>query len=132
MLPTDTKGAKLSDMISGGTLQSLAEVLDDERAELAADPAAFIVDDADAQKVRTVSPIALSPRFNAQGDVIVPMIPSPLINPGVIHRTAALLAAEENRVFAPFRYREGVAIGGGTGSVPSASPAPAWSPATRR
>jgi short subunit dehydrogenase-like uncharacterized protein len=118
VLPTDTSGAKLSDMISGGTMQSLAEVLDDERAALAADPAAFVIDEGDAQKIRAVSPIAIAPRFNAQGDVIVPMIPSPLINPGVIHRTAALLAAEENRVFTPFRYREGVAIGGGTASIP--------------
>lgn len=118
VLPTDTNGAKLSDMISGGTLQSLAEVVGDPQSELAADPAAFIVDADEAQKVRNVSPIALAPRFNAQGDVIAPMIPSPLINPGVIHRTASLLAAEEERVFTPFRYREGVAISGGTASVP--------------
>jgi short subunit dehydrogenase-like uncharacterized protein len=118
VLPTDTNGAKLSDMISGGTLQSLAEVIGDPRAALAADPAAFITDPDEARKVRNVSPIAIAPRFNAQGDVIVPMIPSPLINPGVIQRTASLLAAEEERVFAPFRYREGVAISGGTASVP--------------
>jgi short subunit dehydrogenase-like uncharacterized protein len=118
VLPTDTSGAKLSDMISGGTMQSLAEVLGDERAELAADPAAFILDEDDASKVRSVSPIAIAPRFNAQGDVVVPMIPSPLINPGVVHRTAMLLAAEENRVYTPFRYREGVAIGGSTASLP--------------
>jgi len=118
VLPTNTNGAKLSDMISGGTMQSLAEVVGDPRAELAADPAAFITDADEAQKVRNVSPIAIAPRFNADGDVVVPMIPSPLINPGVIQRTASLLAAEEGRVFTPFRYREGVAIAGSTATVP--------------
>jgi len=118
VLPTDTNGAKLADMISGGTLQSMAEILDDPQAALAADPAAFIPDEDLAQRVRSASPIAIAPRFNAQGDVIVPMVPSPLINPAVIHRTASILAAEEERVFTPFRYREGVAIAGSTASVP--------------
>ena len=64
------------------------------------------------------SPIAISPRFNAQGDVVTPMTPSPFINPMVIHRTAALAAAEEGRVFNPFRYREGVALPGGAATMP--------------
>lgn len=118
VLPTDTDGAKLADMISGGTLQSMAEILDDPRASLAADPAALIPDEDEAQRVRSASPIAIAPRFNGDGDVIVPMVPSPLINPAVIHRTAALLAAEEQRVFTPFRYREGVAIAGSVATVP--------------
>ncbi len=46
------------------------------------------------------------------------MTPSPFINPAVIHRTAALVAAEEGRIFNPFRYREGVAIPGGSATVP--------------
>ena len=111
-------GAKLSDIISGGTLQSLAEILAMDNAALSADPAALIVEDEQAQRVRNVSPIAIGPRFNAQGDVITPMTPSPFINPAVIHRTAALVAAEENRVFSPFRYREGVSIPGGSATVP--------------
>jgi short subunit dehydrogenase-like uncharacterized protein len=117
-LPTSTRGSKLSDMISGGTLQSMAEILADDRAALAADPAGLILDEADAQKVRTVSPISIAPRFSADGDVVVPMVPSPLINPAVIHRTAALLAAEDGRAFSPFRYREGVAIPGSAATVP--------------
>ena len=112
-------------------LQSLAEIARRSRsAALAADSAAF-----DRRRGATRSRSATSarsrsrPRFNAQGDVIVPMIPSPLINPAVVHRTAALLAAEEDRVFTPFRYREGVAIAGSTARCPCASPAGARSPA---
>ena len=52
------------------------------------------------------------------------MIPSPLINPAVIHRTASILAAEEERVFNPFRYREGVAIAGSPRRCRCASRAP--------
>jgi short subunit dehydrogenase-like uncharacterized protein len=115
-LPTPA-GAKPADMISGGTLQSLAEATSDERAELAADPGALITDPELAQRVRDASPIAFAPRFNAEGDVIGPMLPSPFINPAVIHRTAALVATEE-RPLEPFRYREGVAVD----SVPAVLP----------
>jgi short subunit dehydrogenase-like uncharacterized protein len=117
-LPIPDGRVKLADIVSGGTLQSLAEILSVEGSALAADPAALIPVEDQAQLVRTVSPIAIAPRFNAQGDVLVPMTPSPFINPAVIHRTAALLAAEEGRAFAPFRYREGVAVSGGSASVP--------------
>jgi short subunit dehydrogenase-like uncharacterized protein len=117
-LPIPDGRVRLADIISGGTLQSLAEILDAQGSELVADPGALILEQGQAELVRTVSPIAIGPRFNAQGDVLVPMTPSPFINPAVIHRTAALLAAEEGRVFAPFRYREGVAVAGGAATVP--------------
>jgi short subunit dehydrogenase-like uncharacterized protein len=117
-LPLPDGKVRASDIISGGTLQSLAEILTDDGAALAADAAALIVEDEQAKRVRTVSPIAIWPRFNAQGDVVTPMTPSPYINPAVIHRTAALIAAEEGHVFAPFRYREGVAIPGSSATMP--------------
>lgn len=117
-LPLPEGRVKPSDIISGGTLQSLAEILSVDDAALVADPAALILDEDQAQRVRNVSPIAIAPRFNAQGDVVTPMTPSPFINPAVIHRTAALIAAEEGRAFAPFRYREGIALPGGAASVP--------------
>ncbi len=105
-LPTPGR-VKPADVISGGTLQSLAETVSDEQAGLVADSAALIPDPDLARRVRETSPIAIAPRFNAEGDVVGPMVPSPFINPAVIHRTAALLAAEEGRPFEPFRYREG-------------------------
>jgi short subunit dehydrogenase-like uncharacterized protein len=117
-LPIPSGGVGLGDIISGGTLQSLAEILSEEDASVVADPGALIPEEEAAQRVRSVSPIAIGPRFNAQGDVITPMTPSPFINPAVIHRTAALTAARDGRAFTPFRYREGVAIGGGAATVP--------------
>jgi short subunit dehydrogenase-like uncharacterized protein len=117
-LPLPDGGVKPSDIISGGTLQSLAEILSVDEAAVSADSAALILEEEKAQRVRAVSPISIAPRFNAQGDVVTPMTPSPFINPAVIHRTACLVAAEEGRVFAPFRYREGVTIPGGAATMP--------------
>jgi short subunit dehydrogenase-like uncharacterized protein len=117
-LPLPDGKLRASDIVSGGTLQSLAEILTVDNAADAADSAALILEEEQAQRVRAASPIAISPRFNAQGDVVTPMTPSPFINPAVIHRTAALIAAEEGRVFNPFRYREGIAIPGGTATMP--------------
>jgi short subunit dehydrogenase-like uncharacterized protein len=92
-LPTPGGRVGAADIISGGTLQSSAEALDDDDAGLIVDPAALIEDPALAERVREVSPIALAPRFDSEGDVIGPMMPAPFINPAVIHRTAAIIAA---------------------------------------
>lgn len=100
----------LADSVSGGTLQSGAEQMDDPEAERVADPAALIVDDGLAAQVRQRSPIAIAPRFNARGEVIGPMTPSPYVNPAVIHRTMALGAAARGSTPSPFRYREGAAL----------------------
>jgi short subunit dehydrogenase-like uncharacterized protein len=117
-LPIPDGRIRPSDIISGGTLQSLAEILSVDDSAISADSAALIPEEERAQRVRAVSPIAIAPRFNAQGDVITPMTPSPFINPAVVHRTASLISTEEGRVFAPFRYREGIAIPGGTATMP--------------
>jgi short subunit dehydrogenase-like uncharacterized protein len=108
-----------SDWISGGTFQSMAEVVGSEHPELAADPAALIDDPGMASAVRARSPIVLAPRRDARGAVIGPMAPAAFINPAVIHRTAALAAAERGDGFEPFRYREGVAIGGHPVTLPA-------------
>jgi short subunit dehydrogenase-like uncharacterized protein len=47
------------------------------------------------------------------------MTPVPFINPAVIHRAAALIASAEGRPAEPFRYREGMALGGGAASLPA-------------
>jgi len=108
--PRERRG--LADMVSGGTLQSGAESLDDPEAAVLADPASLIDDPQGAERVRAVSPLAIAPRFGADGEVIGPMMPGPFINPPVIHRSAALLATEEGRPFEPFRYREGMIVPG--------------------
>lgn len=100
----------LADSVSGGTLQSGAEQIDDADADRLTDPAALIPDAELAEKVRRVSPVATAPRFNARGDVIGPMTPGAFVNPAVIHRTMALIAADRDATAEPFRYREGAAI----------------------
>ncbi len=110
---------RLSDGMSGGTFQSLSAVAAGDDAALITDPALLIGDPAVAAAVRRVSPIELAPRRGSSGAVIAPMSPAPFINPAVIHRSAALLAAAEGRPAEPFRYREGMALGGGAASLPA-------------
>lgn len=102
----------LADLISGGTLQSMAEALGGEGATEIADPAALIVDPELAAAIRRRSPIALAPRVNARGEAVAPMTPIAFINPAVVHRTAALLATERGDTPEPLRYREGIAVPG--------------------
>lgn len=109
----------LADLISGGTLQSMAEAVASEDAAAVVDVAALIPDAATADAVRHRSPIALAPRVNARGDAVAPMTPIAFINPAVIHRTWALLAAERGDAAAePLRYREGIGIPGGAATLP--------------
>lgn len=108
----------LGDLVSGGTLQSMAEVAADEQAPDVADPAALVADPEKAAAIRRRSPIALTPRVNADGDAIAPMTPVAFINPAVIHRTWELLAAERDDAGEPLSYREGVGIPGGPASLP--------------
>jgi short subunit dehydrogenase-like uncharacterized protein len=105
------------DLISGGTLQSMAEALAGVNAAQVADPAALITDPDLAAAVRRRSPITLTPRTNGRGDVIAPMTPIAFINPAVIHRSVALLAGERGGG-EPLRYREGIAIPGGGATLP--------------
>ncbi len=106
-----------SDMISGGTAQSLAAAASSEDASAVTDPGALITEPAAAEKVRRRSPISVKPRRSGDA-VIAPMAPAAFINPAVIQRTAALLAAESGARTEPFRYREGVALRGATASLP--------------
>jgi short subunit dehydrogenase-like uncharacterized protein len=100
-----------SDMISGGTFQSLAAAAGGEDASAVTDPAALITDPAVAGEVRRRSPINVAPR-RAGGAVIAPMAPAAFINPAVIQFTTSLVGAE------PFRYREGLALRGGAATLP--------------
>jgi len=102
---------RLSDMISGGTFQSLAAAAGGDDASAVTDPAALITDPARAEEVRQRSPITVAPRRS--GDAVIgPMAPAAFINPAVIQRTAALSGAE------PFRYREGIALEGSPATLP--------------
>jgi short subunit dehydrogenase-like uncharacterized protein len=103
---------RLSDMVSGGTMQSLAQALGEDDAERLLDPSCMVFDEARCEEIRRVSPIKIGPRRSHDGAVIAPMAPAAFINPAVIHRSAAL---DDRPVFI---YREGMAIDGGTASLP--------------
>jgi short subunit dehydrogenase-like uncharacterized protein len=107
-----------SDMISGGTLQSLAAATGGDDAEAVLDPAALVTDPARAEAVRRRSPIKLAPRRGKDGAVIAPMAPAAFINPAVIQRTAALVGAAGDGAAEPFRYREGIALRGDSVTLP--------------
>jgi short subunit dehydrogenase-like uncharacterized protein len=107
-----------SDMISGGTFQSLAAAAGADNAAAVTDPAALVTDPAIAAAVRRRSPITVAPRRGSRGAVIGPMAPAAFINPAVIQRTAQLVAAERGAPEEPFRYREGVALPGGAATLP--------------
>jgi short subunit dehydrogenase-like uncharacterized protein len=107
-----------SDLLSGGTSQSLAAAAGDPDSSVITDPAA-LVDDADAAAaIRARSPIRLAPRRGAHGSVVAPMSPAAFINPAVVHRSAVLRAAEGGHEPKPFAYREGLGIRGGTATLP--------------
>jgi short subunit dehydrogenase-like uncharacterized protein len=107
-----------SDLISGGTYQSMAEAVGCDDPSALTDPAALISDPRAATAVRARSPIELLPRRGRDGVPIAPMSPAPFINPAVIQRTAAVTAAERGVALQPFRYREGVAIDGPGPTLP--------------
>ncbi len=103
---------RANDMISGGTLQSLAEAAGDPDANRVTDPAALVDDETVAARIRTISPITLAPRRAPDGAVIAPMAPAAFINPAVIQRSRLLSGAP------PLRYREGVTIAGPPATLP--------------
>lgn len=107
-----------SDIVSGGTLQSMAEAAASPNAKAMTDPAALIDDPSYVELVRSRSPISLAPRLGDRGAVVAPMTPAAFINPAVIQRTAFLTAADAGDRFQPFRYREGVAIRGPGPTLP--------------
>jgi short subunit dehydrogenase-like uncharacterized protein len=108
----------LADLMSGGTLQGTAETLAGEGPEMQIDPAVLIPDPELAAAIRRRSPIGLAPRFNGRGDPLAPVAPTAFINPAVIHRTTALLAAERGVRAQPIRYREGIVVPGPAAAMP--------------
>jgi short subunit dehydrogenase-like uncharacterized protein len=101
-----------SDVISGGTFQSLAAAGGDDDAAVILDPAALLTAEPGfVDGVRSRSPISVRPR-RAGGAVIGPMSPAAFINPAIIHRTAELTGGQ------PFRYREGMALRGPAATLP--------------
>ena len=107
-----------SDFISGGTLQSLAAATGDPDSAVIVDSACLVSDKEMADAIRRTSPIAVAPRRGPGGEVVAPMAPAAFINPSVIQRSAALRATATGEPLQPFAYREGIAIRGGTATLP--------------
>ena len=100
-----------SDMISGGTFQSLAAAAGCDDAARGRRPGG--ADHRPGAWPRRCAAAARSRSRRAaarDGAVIAPMAPAAFINPAVIQRTAALTAAERGGRAEPFRYREGMAL----------------------
>src|SRR4051812_1669971 len=65
-----------SDMMSGGTMQSMAALAGGEDPSAVTDPAALVTDGIAAEAIRGRSPITVSPRRGPDGAVIAPMAPA--------------------------------------------------------
>ena len=110
----------ITDAVSGGTFASLVEILRNGRGRLP-DPHAL-----DPETSRRAGGYDLRPRrHTGTGAWLAPLFPSPLINPPVLYRSAALLRADGDAVFAPdYRYREGTVTASmlGPADVPGVAP----------
>jgi short subunit dehydrogenase-like uncharacterized protein len=101
---------RLSDAVSGGTLDSMRTVLMYDRSDSLQRMDCLLPEDlpegwnANAVALRNAAP--LSPWWDADwGTVMAPTLPAPFINPPLVLRTAALASD----AFTPaFRYREGM------------------------
>lgn len=107
-----------ADAVSGGTWASAVGML--RRGSRRAATDAHLLDPP------TLDPPAQDPawrrhdlrarRHAGTGVWLAPMVPSPVLNPPVVHRSAALARADGDGVFSDrFRYREGVAVPGPLG-----------------
>ena len=109
-------GTGFSESVSGGTVQSLVEVLRDPDPARTGDVAARLPDPApgsgtaaDPDAVRAFSPLRLRAR-TADGRVLAAMSPLAAINPPVVHRTQAL-SPVPGAAAHPVAFREAMAVG---------------------
>jgi short subunit dehydrogenase-like uncharacterized protein len=109
-------GTGFSDSVSGGSVQSLVEVLRDREPALVGDVAARLPDPApgsgtaaDPDAVRRAAPLRLRAR-TAGGQVVAAMSPLAAINPPVVHRSQAL-SPVPGAAAHPLAFREAMAMG---------------------
>jgi short subunit dehydrogenase-like uncharacterized protein len=106
----DARPRGLADVVSGGTYGSMLGLIRRGTGRDLAD--AHLLDPPGPGAAPTAARIGLRPRrHEGTGAWLSPMFPAAFLNPAVVHRTAALLRAEGDPVFAPsYRYREGTAV----------------------
>lgn len=95
----------LGQSVSGGTLASIVAMLCDDGSAAIGDPAALLPERSSADSVRITSPLRLLP-FTRAGRGRGPVVPVAFLDPPIIHRTAALLAADQGVVHAPATFDE--------------------------
>lgn len=110
----------ITDAVSGGTFASLVEIMRSGRGRL---PDSYALDPV---RSRRGGGYDLRPRrHTGTGAWLAPLFPSPLINPPVLHRSAALLRSDGDAMFAAdYRYREGTVTASmlGPANVPGVAP----------
>ncbi len=106
-------GVPFNQSVSAGTMASIVEMLNDPSANVIGQPGALLPVQAGGNQP---APIRLRPGV-VNGRVLGPVVPVAFLNPPIIHRTAALLAAEQAVTYVSARYLEGVDLGpaGGIG-----------------
>ena len=96
-----------ADAVSGGTYTSMLDMIRSGDTAAMTDP--DLLDPNHGRRHRRFD--TLPHRHAATGSWLGPMIPSPYINPPVLHRSAALSRASGADVYAPsYRYREGAVM----------------------
>lgn len=94
----------VSDAVSGGTFRSGVDGFERGTGTAGSDP--YALDPADSTASGGYS--FLPRRHAATGDWLAPVLPSPVLNPPIVHRGAALSRSAGEAIFAPdFRYTEG-------------------------
>jgi short subunit dehydrogenase-like uncharacterized protein len=112
----------VSEAVSAGTLASIVEMLKNRNADLIGRPDALLPPSAASQRPRG---LRLRP-FDDDGRLIAPFTPVAFLNAPVVHRTAALLAAERGDAYQPGRYLEGDELGASSGFASIPRIAEAW------
>lgn len=104
-MSSTTPAAALTDAVSGGTFISGVDAIRRGVGDEFSDPYVLDTPTSTASGRYDVRPR----KHAATGRWLAPMVPSPFLNPPVVHRSAALLRDSEDTIFAAdFLYREGI------------------------
>lgn len=97
----------ISEMISGGTAETMRVMLEEDRSGLSPDPAALNPPgDPEVETVRKSVPYQLMPQADDLEPNSIPIFPVPFLHPAVVNRTFALLRQEQQPISPIIRYRE--------------------------
>lgn len=109
-------GVPFRQSVSAGTMASVIEMLDDPQAGLVGRTDALLPGRSATPKGALPGSLRLG-AMEIDGRILAPVVPVAFLNPPIINRTAALLAAENGETYRPANYREGVDKGPAGGSA---------------